>query len=69
MHGRSGHNRGMSIDPAAVAGLERRVIGCSMCGSPWEDHLVEPGAPTEDRISLCPSCLLVTSHGDAITLP
>lgn len=59
----------MSIDPAVVAGLERRVIGCSLCNSPWEEHLVEPGAPAVDRITLCPACLLATSHGDPIQLP
>ena len=59
----------MSIDPAAMAGLERRVIGCSLCGEPWEEHLVEPGAPADDRITLCASCLLATSHGEEIRLP
>ena len=54
----------MSIDPATAAGLERRVLPCTMCGTPWEEHLVEPGSPQDDRITLCPSCLLATSHGE-----
>ena len=53
----------MSIDGATAAGLERRVLACSLCASPWEEHLVVPGAPEEERITLCPSCLLATSHG------
>jgi hypothetical protein len=53
----------MTIDGAAAAGLERRIVACSLCGTPWEEHLVEPGAPQEERLTLCASCLLATSHG------
>ena len=54
----------MTLDPATTVGLERRTVHCSMCGAPWEERFAEPGTPDPDRITLCPECLLATSHGE-----
>ena len=52
-------------DPLFGSGLHREPVHCTLCGTAWDERVVDGGrAPEDIEISLCPACLLTTSHGD-----
>jgi hypothetical protein len=57
------------MDPLVHTEVQRVDVVCTMCGDGWDTRLVQGGSVVEDRISLCPSCLLTTSHGEPVREP
>lgn len=56
-----------SRDPLFGSGLSREPVVCALCGTAWDERVVQGAAPAasdEPELTLCPSCLLTTSHGD-----
>ena len=60
-----------SRDPLFGSGLSREPVVCALCGTAWDERVVQGAGPTaastledEPELTLCPSCLLTTSHGD-----
>ncbi|MCW2605483.1 MAG: hypothetical protein JWO60_176 [Frankiales bacterium] len=51
-------------DPLFGSGLRREAVLCALCGTAWDERVVAAPSGDEPALSLCPSCLLTTSHGD-----
>lgn len=51
-------------DPLFGSGLQRQPVVCAMCGTAWDERVVSAPGTEDLELSLCPSCLLTTSHGD-----
>jgi hypothetical protein len=51
-------------DPLFGSGLHREAVVCTRCGDAWDDRLVTGAATEVPGTSLCPACLLTTTHGD-----
>lgn len=51
-------------DPLFGSGLHREAVVCTLCGDAWDDRLVTGTSAQEPETSLCPACLLSTSHGE-----
>ncbi len=54
----------MTPSSAAACAASRSSAPC--CGSAWDERVVAGSAAVaeEPDLTLCPSCLLTTSHGD-----
>lgn len=51
-------------DPLFGSGLQRQPVVCALCGAAWDERVVTVLGTEDLELSLCPSCLLTTSHGD-----
>ena len=51
-------------DPLFGSGLTREPVVCTLCGTAWDERVTDSSRAEDDlEVSLCPSCLLTTSHG------